>query len=96
MDVAEPLLRRALKEPDLETRLRVQNILSKLRSPSGRALQALRAVEVLERIATPDARRLLARLARGEPQARLTREATASSQRLKWNWKLILRAELKN
>jgi hypothetical protein len=42
----------------------------------------LRCVEVLEDAGTPAARRLLARLAEGSPQARLTREAKASLQRL--------------
>jgi hypothetical protein len=46
-------------------------------------LPAIRAVEVLEHIATPAARELLAELAKGAPAARLTVEATASLERLK-------------
>ena len=42
----------------------------------------LRAVEVLERIGTPEARQVLAKLADGAPEARLTQEAKASLQRL--------------
>lgn len=41
-----------------------------------------RSVEVLERISTAPARDVLAALARGLPNARLTREAKASLKRL--------------
>jgi hypothetical protein len=45
-------------------------------------LRGVRAVEVLERAGTPEARQLLAALAGGAPGALLTREAAASLQRL--------------
>jgi hypothetical protein len=45
-------------------------------------LRDARAVEILESVATPDARRLLERLAGGAPDARLTREARASLDHL--------------
>lgn len=45
-------------------------------------LQLLRAVEVLEQIDTPEARRLLAELAQGAAAARLTQEAKAALERL--------------
>jgi WD40 repeat protein len=45
-------------------------------------LRALRAVHALERAATPAARDLLKALASGEPEARLTREATQALDRL--------------
>ena len=44
-------------------------------------LRALRAVEVLEAIATPAAREHLAQLAEGEPNARLTRDAAGAVRR---------------
>jgi hypothetical protein len=50
--------------------------------PSPEALQSLRAVESLELAATPEARKLIARLARGDREARLTQEAKASLERL--------------
>ena len=84
-DLAEPALRQALREgPPLETRQRVVQLLEKLTrlaAPS-ELLRAVRAVEVLERIGTPDAQRLLESLASGAPGARLTREARASLRRL--------------
>jgi len=45
-------------------------------------LRALRAAEVLEWIVTKQARTLLLELAKGAPDARLTREAAAACQRL--------------
>jgi hypothetical protein len=45
-------------------------------------LRALRAVEVLEWIATPEARAGLLELTKGAPDARLTREAEAAHKRL--------------
>ena len=45
-------------------------------------LRMLRAIEVLERIGTPEAKELLGRLAKGAPGARLTAEAKGSLARL--------------
>ena len=42
----------------------------------------LRALEVLERIGTPEARQILLSLAKGAPEAALTQEAKASLERL--------------
>jgi hypothetical protein len=71
-------------KPSLEARQRIDKLLDKLatlRVPS-ETLQGLRAVEVLEKLGTPDARKLLERLAQGAAGARLTRDATASLDRL--------------
>jgi WD40 repeat protein len=84
-DLAEPALRRTLEnKPTLEVRRRVQVLLERLRGPVTRPemLQALRSAAVLEDIGTPEARRLLQELAKGAPEARLTREAKASLGRL--------------
>jgi hypothetical protein len=84
-DLAESALRQALaNKPTLEVRRRVQVVLERLRGPETRPelLQALRAVAVLEDIGTSEARRLLERLAKGAPEARLTRDAKAALQRL--------------
>jgi WD40 repeat protein len=81
----EPALRQALKgTPTEEMRRRIQILLDRFfrELPSGESLRSLRAVDVLERIATVDARQVLEELARGAPAARLTREAQASILRL--------------
>jgi hypothetical protein len=45
-------------------------------------LRQTRALEALEQIRSPEARKLLERLAAGAPEARLTREAQAALERL--------------
>jgi hypothetical protein len=50
------------------------------RSPE--ALRHLRAVEVLERIGNAEAREALEKLADGVPEARLTREAKLTLERM--------------
>ncbi|MBL8792850.1 MAG: PQQ-binding-like beta-propeller repeat protein [Planctomycetia bacterium] len=85
-ELAEPYLVERLKgNPSLEARQRLEQLLEKLGGPLSdpEQVQALRGVEVLERIATPDAKSLLAELAKGAPSARLTQEAQAALQRLK-------------
>jgi WD40 repeat protein len=84
-DLAEPALRQTLADkPTLEMRRRVEEILKQLRRPvtQPEALRALRAVAVLEDIATPEAKEILQRLAGGAPEARLTQEAKASLKRM--------------
>jgi dipeptidyl aminopeptidase/acylaminoacyl peptidase len=82
-DRAEPALRQALaKSPSLEARRRIEGLLGKRFPLSPRLLFSLRAVEVLEHIGTPQARAVLQKLAAGDPDARLTREAKASLDRL--------------
>jgi hypothetical protein len=85
-DLAGPTLGAVLAgRPSAEVRRRVDSLLGKLDAlPSGpRRLREIRAVEVLERAGTPEARRLLERFAAGAPAARLTREANAALERLR-------------
>lgn len=85
-ELAESSLKTALaRKPSLEARQRIEQLLSKLRGSISRPrlLQSVRAVEVLERIGTAEARRLLEQLTCGAPEARLTREANEALTRLK-------------
>jgi RNA polymerase sigma factor (sigma-70 family) len=86
-DRAGEALRQALKAaPSLEKRRRLEVLLKVLQEPpSGEVLGELRAAAVLERIGTSESQDLLKALAGGDPQARLTREAKASLERLAKN-----------
>lgn len=76
----------ALKDPPtLERKRRLQTIVTsfdKILPPRGERLRGLRAVSILQRIGTPDAQRLLERLAKGDDMQCPTREAKAALQRL--------------
>jgi WD40 repeat protein len=77
---AEPALRAALKaKPSLEQRRRIEDLIAALpilpSPPAPEELRQLRALIVLERIGTPEARRLLEEAAKGPESARLTRQA---------------------
>jgi WD40 repeat protein len=81
---AAPALRKALEgKPSAEVARRVKELLSDLdvAAADPALLQRLRSVEVLERIGSPAARKVLEELAKGAPHARLTKEAKASLQR---------------
>jgi hypothetical protein len=84
--LAGPALRQALEAgPSPEQRRRIEEVLNPLAAPApptGEALRAVRAVSLLERIGSPEARRVLAELAKGVPEARLTWEAKATLERL--------------
>jgi hypothetical protein len=83
--VAEPALRNLLaSRPSLEVRRRAEKLLAELDEPhlSAELLFVLRGVEVLERMASPEARKVLEELAAGQPEARLTQEARAALERL--------------
>ncbi len=84
---AAPALRRALaRKPTLEVRLRTARTLTAIESralrPRGEDLRQLRAVQALELAGTAEARALLLRLSRGEPEAALTRAARTALERL--------------
>jgi hypothetical protein len=89
LDRLGPLALSALQKaldghPKDETRDRIEYLLRKLERgiPSGEHLRLLRTIEILELIGTPAARKLLAELARGLPEAVLTRDARQSLHRL--------------
>jgi RNA polymerase sigma factor (sigma-70 family) len=82
---AVPRAKRELERAaSAEVERRLRQFLSEHDRPdlSPGELRSLRAVEILEAAATPAARQLLADLARGAPEARLTREAAAAERRL--------------
>ena len=83
-ELAEPALREALKQsPTAEQRRRLEQILSTpFPQITPEALRSVRAIRVLERIATPEARRLLQKIAAGAPEAKLTRQAKGSLDRM--------------
>lgn len=83
VDQAESALRKALAgQPSLEYRRRLEALLEKLETDPGPGLlRATRAVAVLEHVGTPGARAFLEKLAKGTPEARLTREAKAALAR---------------
>jgi hypothetical protein len=84
-DLAEPALRETLsRRPSLEVRCAVEKLLQKPLETAlhPEELQELRGVEVLEQIGSSEAQRLLKTLAEGAAEARLTREAQASLDRL--------------
>jgi WD40 repeat protein len=84
-EAAETALKTFLNgKPSAEARRRAEELLAQLKraEPRGEDLRALRAVEVLEHIGTPEASRVLDGLAQGAPEARLTRDARASLDRL--------------
>jgi WD40 repeat protein len=83
--LAEGALRKALDaRPSPEKALRLRRLLEKLNKDllSPGRIRPTRALEVLERIRTPEARDLLRKLARGAPHAWLTREARAALGRM--------------
>jgi RNA polymerase sigma factor (sigma-70 family) len=82
---ALPVLRQRLtQKPSLEVSLRVELLVKKLSCPTAKPelVRALRCVRVLEAIGTPEARRLLETMARGEPSALPTLGAKAALERL--------------
>jgi hypothetical protein len=82
-DAAASELRAALQDAaTLETRLRLQQLLDRIDAGTPETLRVLRAVEVLEYIATPAARQHLKTVAGGAAGAALTEAAKQALQRL--------------
>ncbi len=82
---AVPALKKELASvPELETRKRVEDLLNRLTGGvlTTEQLRLVRAVEALERMATPEARKVLQTLAEGAPGTLPTREAQAALSRL--------------
>jgi WD40 repeat protein len=84
-ELAGPALRQALAtRPSAEARRRIENLLKKLDGPTLGASQrrAVRGVQVLEMIASAEARRVLAALVKAPAEARVASEARAALARL--------------
>jgi WD40 repeat protein len=84
-DLAQAALECGLKNAEtLDHRRRIEQLLERVASLSAapEMLRQLRMVETLEIIGNAEARRLLERLATGDPGAHLTREAKATLSRL--------------
>jgi hypothetical protein len=83
-DRAAELMRATLRQsPSAEVRARLNRLLKALDMPAPTQLRDQRAVEVLERIGSAQAKAILADLARGAAGTRLTIEAEASLARWK-------------
>jgi RNA polymerase sigma factor (sigma-70 family) len=82
--LAEPALRESLSRPStsLEARTRIQAVLGKLEAKElSRGRRALRGIDALEETGTPEARRLLEKLAGGTDRSQVTRAAKAALER---------------
>jgi WD40 repeat protein len=84
-DAADALRAALDRNPSAEVRRRAEELLERLRDQAQppERLRGLRAVQVLEWIGTPEARRALEALADGAPDAELTRAAKAALACLK-------------
>ena len=83
-DQVVPALERCLAgRPSLEVRKRVEQVLEKALAPNPQRLRQSRALEALERMGGDGARRLIEALAKGDPDARLTRDARAALLRMR-------------
>lgn len=84
-DLAVPQLRQALAgKPSAEVLRNAEQLLEKARGPlaAGPGLRAVRIIQALEWMATPEAISLLRRLGEGTSGVRITEEAKASLARL--------------
>ncbi len=83
-ELAEPFIREALNHsPSLEKRRRLELIQSSLNvSIPAKEMPLVRGIQILERIASPEAKQFLRDLAAGTPAARQTRLARESLERM--------------
>jgi uncharacterized protein with WD repeat len=79
--VEAALLAKLSEQPSLEVRQRIERLLDRIQV-GPEMLQNCRAIEVLERVGSPEAKQVLETLATGAEGAWLTREAKASLDRL--------------
>jgi WD40 repeat protein len=86
-DGAEPALRKELSEAtSAEKRQRLEALLAALdrkNAPAGENLRSIRCISLLERIHTPEARRLIDKVAKGMESARATQEAREALLRMR-------------
>jgi hypothetical protein len=90
-DLALPVLRQVLKNtPPLETEKRVTKLAARLEGPTAdtKVLQLLRAIEVLEEIAGPEAQAALEKLAQGMTGHRVTAAAQEALERTRQGKKM--------
>ncbi len=73
--VRDPLRKALAATPPAETRQRLQRLLDRMNQLQPAQLRCLRAIEVLERIGTPQAVAILERLTQGNPESRVTAES---------------------
>jgi hypothetical protein len=80
-----PALRQTLEnKPSLEARRRIEEVLRQLvKYPPSEMLRSQRAIAVLEKIGSAEARQVLQELTQGAPTARETQAARESLQRLR-------------
>lgn len=85
-EVAEPALLEALTiGPTLEVKQRIDRLLEKLvstQAPPAEEMRALRALEVLEQLGTPEARAIVETMAKGATGSKVTRNAKLTLARL--------------
>jgi hypothetical protein len=83
-DLVESMLRSELAATSsAETAARLKRLLLALASPSPQRMAAFRAMEAVERIGTPQARKLMEEWASDDPENSFTREAKKSLERMK-------------
>jgi hypothetical protein len=82
-DLALPDLRRRLEDkPSLEERKLIEGLLREAARWTPTRLRGLRSLQILEHIGTPNAKRLLRKLAQAAPETRLGAEAKEMLKRL--------------